>query len=130
MKKLILYESKWRCGAESSNPENRRGKGRTLLKNSFGFSCCLGQFAPQLDKEIPEVHLLDRSMPVYLGKIIPLLTEKSASARVSEKYYLIDTKLSIVASQINDNPDTSIEEKVKALKELFSTVDYELEFVP
>lgn len=120
MKKiLILDEATWRCGKDTSNPNNRRGKGSTRLENEEGFMCCLGQFSNQLKKGL---NIKNNYYPASTGKYIPFLTRKLKS----ELY--VDTKLSRKAISINDNQDTSIFKKVKELRSLFATKGIKIVF--
>lgn len=124
MQKFIVDRSTWRCGGEDS--DNQIGKGTTGLLNEEGFMCCLGQIGKQL--EVPEHLLLDNGSPWETGIVIPGLTYPFPQ-NDGDKEDVVDTPLSISAMQINDDEDTSIEEKEEMLKELFATKEIELEFI-
>ncbi len=118
MKILTLDESKWRCGRNSINSENRRGIGRTLLQNDEGFSCCLGQFSLQLNKEISESDILGCAQPKELYTDIPLLTLDDEESQLTEE-----------AMYINDEEGTTVAEKIKNLKMLFAKEGYEIKVI-
>ena len=124
MKKLILDESKWRCGGDSPNPKNRRGKigTETQLLNEQGRMCCLGQFSLQLNKKLKKKDILELAEPVELRTDIPPLNERS------DYGYIRNTSLSKAAMLINDTEETSVEEKVKKLKELFVENGFKIVF--
>jgi hypothetical protein len=119
-KTLILDESIWRCGGVHINPIHKingqeveidsvRGRGYTVLRNKYGYECCLGQFTKQLK---PDMRILGFSDPKETGKVIPLLSKKVGNR-------VVNTKLSEAAIGINDNEKISVETKVKKLKSLF-----------
>ena len=127
MKTLILDEKKWRCGEYSLNPENRRGKGRTRMKNYEGFECCLGQFSKQIDKTIKNKHLLGYSNPARIS-FERNKTITGLSVKRNGTFEL--TKLATEAMNINDDSCTSVEQKVKDLKRIFSKNGYKIVFKP
>lgn len=102
-KQLTLDYSKWRCG---DNDINRLGEGKTLLLNDRGYMCCLGQFSLQFGCSKTEIKGV--SFPYGLGKRIPLLTDHSGS----------HTEFSRKAVSINDNLETTPEEKISLLRKL------------
>lgn len=122
MKELILDEATWRCGNCSGNSNNRRGEGPTRLLNDEGFMCCLGQFALQLDSLLKEDKLNRCSTPSSLNRAIDLLT------RVLGNGMVMDSNLSKMAMSINDDSDTTIEQKVEKLSSLFEEFGYKIVF--
>jgi hypothetical protein len=124
MKELILDYSRWRCGGQGSN---RLGEGDTLMLNEEGFSCCLGQFAPQLNSDITNEYILGLATPSIvshkMGMVIPTLnTEYSKGTYIS-------TDLSTKAITINDNEFTIPEEKIRLLQELFGRKEYSIRVI-
>jgi hypothetical protein len=110
-KKLILDYSKWRCGDFGKHSV---GFGFTQLLNNEGYMCCLGQIGRQcgmLDSE-----LIGRGIPskVYRSSI-PIFSRNSAFIGQ--------------ALLINDDPDTSPEEKISALTQLLAAEGIELEVI-
>lgn len=133
MKKLILDYSKWRCGKDSEyyiDDATKRalGKGSTLLLNNSGFMCCLGQFSLQLNNSLTEQDILSKATPSDLNKEIPILSVFCAFASSPIPSYF-NSELSQKAIRINDDIDTTIDQKITELKELFATVGYEIEVV-
>lgn len=121
MKTLILDYSKWRCGADG---KNKLGKGNTLLENEFGFQCCLGQFSLQINKELKNKNILNVGVPEDVSKTI-----KGLSYNSSYRSSKVDTALSIAAVDINDNKDTTPEEKIVLLKKLFKTKGFSIRVI-
>jgi len=113
MIKYKLDYNTWRCGSVGCN---KLGKGGTWLLNSDGFSCCLGQFAMQAG--IDPKQLLDRGKPNNIK--VPGITLDDVP---------ICTKFSNAAIRINDDPDTTVRQKVYYLKDLALRHDIEIEFV-
>jgi hypothetical protein len=119
MKKFVLDVSKWRCGGGTTSGV-RLGKGDTALLNEFGYMCCLGQFCKQ--EGLPEIDLIEIGEPYELEKEVPLLT------LLNEDGY-INSAFSKKAMDINDDECTTVLQKINQLRELFATVDIELEVV-
>lgn len=46
-KQIKIDRSKWRCGSQNG-PGYAHGKGKTMLLNSNGYMCCVGQMCEQL----------------------------------------------------------------------------------
>jgi hypothetical protein len=109
---FILDYSKWRCGGDDSN---KLGEGETLLLNKEGYQCCLGQFCSQLGFELGDLY--DKTYPseIEQKQRIP-----SIGIFTSDFSDFGDTDLTDAAVAINDNIDTTPQEKIDALKELFS----------
>lgn len=120
MEKLVLDFSKWRSGHYSSN---QTGSGDTLLINANGFMCCLGQFAPQMDKNIKIQHLQGCTTPGATGLVINKLSDAPDPGMTRS------TELSRRAVEINDDINTTPDEKITALKELFANNGYEIEVI-
>lgn len=119
-RKLILDYSKWRCGDITT--KHNFGQGIPLLQNIEGFQCCLGQFSLQLNENLTEESLINAVEPQDLNQKIELLVYK-----VKSKYF--NTDLSEKAIVINDATGTTPAEKIVLLKELFATVDCEIEVI-
>lgn len=133
-KKLVLDYSTWRCGGDTVNI-NKLGEGNTQLLNRQGFMCCLGQFSMQLNETIannPQL-MLGKGEPYEVEKEIPDLvySDKSYRDDESDDYDIlyVDSDLSAEAIFINDKCDTTPEEKIVKLKELFDKYDYEIEVI-
>lgn len=120
MKTLKLDYNTWRCGG--SIGKNVLGKGQVALLNDEGYMCCLGQFSLQLNKTIKKEDMRSYSSPISLNKSIELLTEQ-------QPYGRINSTLSSNAMGINDNPHTTPEEKIKALKKLFTKEGYKISVI-
>jgi len=130
MKTLILDYKKWRCGGLYYTfldyKENGLGDCKTRLynpitENSHNY-CCLGIFSSQLNPSIKRKDLVDRAYPCSLGCHIPLLTKGS------DNIGYMDTGFSVKAVEINDDKNTTVPEKMKALRSLCSKYHYKLEF--
>jgi hypothetical protein len=121
MQKLILDYSKWRSGGKGPN---RVGKGDTLLLNDEGFMCCLGQFCKQLNPLITDDTILNRGTPGGLREDIPLL-----NVNIGISSFHTETVLSQEAIKINDDYNSSSEEKIEELKSLFLQHKIEIEVI-
>jgi|SRR6478736_2298948 len=109
--KLILDYSKWRCGANGSNSV---GEGFTMMLNNEGYSCCLGLFSKQYN--VPDCYLIDFGTPDHLvnhGIQIPLFTNPFVCAAV----------------QINDDPNTTPEQKISSIGSMLKRHGIELEVI-
>lgn len=104
-KKLILDYSKWRCGEDGPN---KLGTGKTGLKNPDGYYCCLGLFSLQLGADDGE--LLGKGEPNEMETLIPLFAEIGDFSKIS-------TDLTCRLIGVNDDPDTTPEEKIEYIKE-------------
>ncbi len=125
MKKLVLDVSKWRCGHYGNH---QVGEGRTLMLNDEGFSCCLGQFLPQVAEGITDKMLLYSGSPA--SDRLPVVPDFSKVRSYGDYEDSLDnTDLSEKAVSINDNPDTTVEVKIAQLKELFAEHGYDIEVV-
>lgn len=120
--KFKIYRKKWRCGDTGKFGYESHGVGSTALLNDEGYMCCLGQCANQLG--VRKQKLLDRSTPedidfvLYKKRNIPVLTILGH-----------DSKFSMHAIEINDESNTTLEQKEKLLKRLFSKFKHQVEFV-
>jgi hypothetical protein len=109
--KLILDYSKWRSGGDD---ENKVGEGRVALLNKRGFMCCLGQWCQQLG--VKDENLLDNGEPQELNQgIKPFVSNEN---ELYEEPCYKNTRLSDKAIAINDNPETTPEQKIEELTEL------------
>lgn len=126
MKTLILDYSKWRCGGDKTiGGLYPLGDGHTLLLNSAGFMCCLGQFSLQINEKLSERHILGYGDPSETGYEINNLTYRPTE----EDNGIYNSALSNEAVDINDRLTTTPEEKIVLLKELFYKHGYEIEVI-
>jgi len=116
MKFTIDYET-WRCGGEG---RNKLGKGVTLLLNSEGYMCCVGQVKLQLGAKRDQIRSRDCPSPVGIPDGILALDGANGCE---------NSELSIAAFRINDNPYTTPAKKMELLKALFAEHGHEIEFV-
>lgn len=110
-KKLILDYSKWRCGGDA---DNKLGEGYTELLNKHGFACCLGQFGLQLG--LFEDDILGRGEPCECKTEVPLFVEDGGVFVMR-------------AININDDPDTTPNQKINEIAELLNEEGIELEVI-
>lgn len=133
MNKLVLDYSKWRCGGDFTDaPGNQLGEGPTMLLNEQGFMCCLGQFSLQLDTDLDEYDICNLGEPADLDQEVTLLcyTEGDVDpAAEDDEHTTHSTILSDKAIAINDDGDTTPEEKIAQLRELFGAAGYEIEVI-
>lgn len=104
--------SKWRCGLEG---KYAKGLGGTSLQNEEGFMCCLGQVALQID---PDAEIKNKSEPdecVFFEDNDNILIKIYKDPEI----YIQNTKLSILAMNINDNPTYTTKQRKTKLKKLF-----------
>ena len=124
---FILDKSKWICGRPSSNipPErsNCLGEGSTKLLNEKGYMCCLGQCMYQ----VIEGH--NKSVSVLFDKESP--EETDFLCPPFNKLYgsIVNTRLAGDAMFINDAIDTTVDEKIELLQQLFTDHGHTLEVV-
>lgn len=118
-KVLKLDYKTWRCGGSHST--NKLGEGPTELFNSSGYMCCLGQFSCQagVDKD----YLFGMGEPADTECVISDLSYND------EPWGTHDTLLSSRAIDINDSMDTTVAEKVVALRKLFGEKGYTIELI-
>lgn len=110
-KKLILDYSKWRCGGEGINS---LGQGDTQLLNIYGDMCCLGQFGLQLG--LPEDEMYEVEEPCECKTGIDLFVDDSGVFVMR-------------AISINDDEETTPEEKIKEIEVLLKEKGIELEVI-
>jgi hypothetical protein len=134
-KKLILDYSTWRSG---ENGKHAVGEGRTELRNREGFCCCIGQWSIQCGADPEE--LVGHGEPNEIKTLIPLFAEEEGRD-IEEWDELIDgpksnvyaerhtTPLAWEAITINDDPDTTPDNKIIELKELLERNGIELEVI-
>ena len=118
---IIIKESEWRTGCEGPT---KTGIGLTHLKNEQGFKCCLGFITEQVLGS--DVKLVNKNYPEQIPCLIPELTEPA----VDYIFCFRDTHLTNQAAKINDNKETTPEEKKVLLIELFKDSCYNLVFTP
>jgi hypothetical protein len=122
MKKLILDYSKWRCGGWE---QNKLGLGPTMMRNSEGFECCLGQFSVQLDPKSEA--FLNAGSP---RGVVNNMKSNGISYDASLLYDSNGTTaFSVEAMGVNDNPYTSPEQKIERLTDMLKKEGYELEVI-
>lgn len=127
-KVLILDYSKWRCGGNLDNP-NRLGRGTTQMKNHEGYSCCLGQFACQINPKT-EGLLLGRYYPRDINFEISDLNYPTTTTITDFcDYQYKNTLLANDAMDINDSRHTTPRTKIKELKALFAKHGYTIEVI-
>lgn len=119
---LTLDYSKWICG---EGGPHQVGKGQVALLNRDGFMCCLGQWSLQLG--CSEDLILGRGEPGEVGVEIPGLCYQGD--REEHVIYYHDTKFSNDAIKINDDKNTTPEEKIKLLTDLCANNNFELEVI-
>ncbi len=126
-KTLVLDLKKWRCGY-GGNSECKLGTGPTKLLNKKGKMCCLGQFAEQAG--IPKASLLDVGMPgsIYLDKSCVIL-EKFTSVGKNNSGFSFDSPLAYDCVGINDDKKTSINKKIKLLREILKNAGVKLKVI-
>ncbi len=120
--KVVIDRSKWRTGSDS---QQATGNGDTCLRNSQGYSCCLGFICKAIKPELTEAEL-NVEYPSLLRIVVPPLSEKKTLDPLG---WIHDTALVGLAVEINDDEDTTVAEKEAALLALFADTPIELEFV-
>lgn len=114
---FTVDRAKWRCG--DSGP-NLRGIGRTQLRNSDGYQCCLG-FAC-VAAGIAESKILSKLTPVAVstmhGKDIPHLTDDGCNSEFTK-----------MAMDINDNGELTDREREEELILLGKTMHIDIDFI-
>lgn len=128
MQKLTLDYSTWRCGG-NKNSENILGEGPTQLLNGKGYMCCLGQFSLQLDEELEPKDIITKGDPADIQKNIFGLVDMREDDWQEDDYIYLNSALSSNAIEINDNEETTPEQKIEKLKELFSSYDFEIDVI-
>lgn len=121
--KYILDVSKWRCGEgdEKENKTNNLGFGQTELLNDEGYMCCLGQFAKQVG--VSDSSLKGNAVPSDVGFVY----DETFVEEIVTGYK--DKSLANILMNINDNEDTSIEEKIQLIKEELEECGHSLKVV-
>lgn len=117
MKTLILKKETWRCGGDGIY---RNGEGETALRNDQGFMCCLGQFSIQMDPDVSEQDIIDVGEPFELSNSFGL------EDLVHDG---MNSELSVNAININDDENTTMDEKIILLQELFLGYNYQIEVI-
>lgn len=138
--KFVIDRSKWRCGDVG---EHWVGLGDTRMLNVEGYMCCLGQVARQLG--VPDEDLINHGESCDCGQWHSVKVEYDDGDWCTD-YVRKDTPemlamdevmhkkvregvLEYYAIKINDNQNTTPEEKEAALKDLFAEAGHEIEFV-
>ena len=119
-KTLILDYSKWRCGDDS---KYKLGNGDTMMENSEGFQCCLGQFSLQLNSGLASKDIMDIASPSSLLVVIPDLVNKGAGD------WFTNSSLAEDAMVINDATYDTARDKIKLLKDLFDDYGYGIKVI-
>jgi hypothetical protein len=119
---FTLDVKKWICGAPSDKePNNDRrstGEGGTLLLNTKGYMCCLGQFSKQCG--LKDEDIKHTGVPGALAYHLGPFNKKDKDGDLK------CTKLSDVLININDDPATTIPEKIRKMKRTLSKWKYKL----
>lgn len=118
--------SKWRCGFSDGNVEDAKrdttlGKGETSLLNDYGYKCCLGFACQQAGYK---GKISDCGGPNDLAYAIPGLSYRDKTGTLDS------TDFTDQAIQINDNRETTIEQKQKALISLGKRNNIKVNFIP
>lgn len=116
MQEFIIDKKRWRCGGDG---EFRLGEGQTMLKNQANYYCCLGMIIEQINNEI---NILDRGNPFETDLEDDLLVD-------IDTYSNNNSLFSLEAMEINDNLETTVEEKIKLLTELGEQYNIKLSFI-
>src|ERR1700677_2452869 len=120
-KKLILDYSKWICGGDGIR---KMGLGSVGLLNKEGYMCCLGQWSLQLGAT-PE-QIINKGepfeVPVYMEGLNYHYDE-------DEQQHFKNDGITNEAISINDDEDTTPEEKVTLLTELCAKYGFQLEVI-
>jgi hypothetical protein len=110
---FVIDRAKWRCGGGW----RQRGKGLTMLQNTEGYMCCLGQFCDQLGVPDLEGLYVPSDVPEYRNtQIRDVLVEDGGIG--PEGPWFNETRFSDLAIGINDNRSISDQEREKELTEL------------
>lgn len=99
----------WRCGDAGEQGHNALGTGATLMLNKEGFMCCLGQFAAQ--KGVDAEHLVRSSCPSIVFQNIGRSYDQNFLNSMGG-----ETDLTDLLMIINDNPNTTLQEKVAQIR--------------
>ena len=115
-KKIQIDRSKWRTGKDG---KTKTGRGETALLNNEKYKCCLGficeQVAPWEDIEL-------MGEPDEIDEVIEGLTEEHDGLSP------VNSELTNQAMSVNDDEETTPQEKETKLTELFKESPYELIF--
>lgn len=125
VKILTIDMSIWRCGSNGEEGISTLGSGRTLLLNECNQYCCLGMFSKQLNNCITDNHLYKNGNPGVLKAHIPLLNYPDTI--IKNRFY--NTDFSHKAMSINDDWQTTIQEKKELLTKLCADHGYKLIFI-
>lgn len=120
--KYILDVKRWRCGKEGYF---RHGEGNTAMLNPEGYMCCLGHFAKQFG--VPDDKLLSTINPHHLASVLE--GKKYDPAMLSSSEANLNSDLACDLIRINDNPMTSMAEKIVSIREKLEAAGHELEVI-
>lgn len=125
MKILTLDYATWRSGEDGAYSI---GEGMTSLLNSRGFMCCLGQWCLQLGAD--KTDIVSRGEPGEVQKVIEGLNifEKMNDDDEEATQYS-NTSFSTQAMSINDETETTAEEKIELLTALCKEHGFELRVI-
>ena len=135
-KELVLDYNRWICGkphitkCRKDSKDNFLGEGSTKLLNEKGYQCCLGQFVEQAGISKEDMLGLGTPSDFVLRSKGDCSNVVKSFAKVFDNWrWTVNTSLAEDAISINDDIGTTIQEKTKELKELFSTYGYKIKFV-
>lgn len=122
-KKLILDYSKWRCGynSEVNISPKQLGEGSVRLLNNKGYMCCVGQWSLQCGAS--ESELQNSAYPGSLNMLLPPFNKECKFGDYE------DTLLTSDCIKINDDIETTPEEKIKLLTARLDQEGIELEVI-
>lgn len=118
-----LNVAKWRCGGYSE--ENQLGQGFTEMVNKQGYSCCLGQFA---SRKVPKKNLLEMSTPADVAHSAGTLYDTAFVSADPYGHYS-STSLACTLMEINDDQETTPEEKITEIRKLLKTCGFQLRVI-
>ena len=121
-KKFIIDRSKWRCGGNTGNP-GARGQGSTLLLNSEGYMCCLGQVCTQLG--VPDQNLLDLMTPIHIEDDFISLPQAVGLTDGGEDE---NSDFADEVMKVNDDGSLDDSTREQQLIDMFAEQGYTLEF--
>lgn len=109
---FILDLAKWRCGRLGESGKTL-GIGETALHNNEGYQCCLGQFILQVYKGFITIRDIENvSEPADVTRLILYDTDNFF---IKEEGF--NSNLSRELMKINDDPSTTIENKIESIRE-------------
>lgn len=112
---FILDLAKWRCGG-SGGYGKALGTGDTELHNFEGYQCCLGQFILQTYKGF--ITIKDIEGVSEPADVLRLMSYDTDNLFIKEEGF--NSILSIELIKINDDPTTTIENKIESIREILA----------